>query len=108
MTTYPGQPLWDPEPILEHGSGYHPFITQAIRQLAERRAALEEDLCQRAKETGLGVLIIEGFPSHPLATVGMVHWSVPRETIHVHKWGPHIINVLGEHGVRLVRDQVGF
>ncbi|AZF98459.1 hypothetical protein SEA_BIGMACK_58 [Arthrobacter phage BigMack] len=108
MTVHPGQPLWDPEPIMEQGSGYHPFITQAVLQLAERRAALEEHLCQRAESTGYGVLIIEDFPGYPLASVGMVHRLVPARSIHIHKWGPHIMALLGEHGVRLVRDQVGF
>ncbi|QDH48246.1 hypothetical protein SEA_MAMAPEARL_58 [Arthrobacter phage MamaPearl] len=106
MTVNPAQPLWDPEPVL--GQTYHPFVTQLVQQLAERRAALEEELCQRAKETGYGVMIIEDFPGQPLASLGMVHWSVPRETIHIHKWGTHIMSILGEHGVRIVRDKIGF
>ncbi|QDH48962.1 hypothetical protein KDI96_gp57 [Arthrobacter phage Gisselle] len=106
MTVDPTQPLWDPEPIL--GSGYNPFVTETVKRLMLARASMEEQLAVRAKAVGLGVLIIEDFPGLPLASVGMIHWSVPRETIHIHKWGPHIMAVLGEHGVRLVRDQVGF
>ncbi|ALY10015.1 hypothetical protein FDH62_gp57 [Arthrobacter phage Pumancara] len=102
MTVDPTKPLWDPEPML--GFGYHPFMTQAARQLAERRAALEEELCTRALETGYGVMIIEGFPDQPLASVGMVHPQVPAGSIFVYKWGPHIQALLGEHGSQLVLD----
>ncbi|ALY09206.1 hypothetical protein SEA_CHRIDISON_53 [Arthrobacter phage Chridison] len=108
MSVDPTKPLWDPEPVMELGSGYHPFLNRAVADIAARRAALEDDLCKRAEELGYGVMIIEDFPGKPLASVGMVHPSVPPRSLHVHKWGPYIQSVLGPTRVKVILDQVGF
>ncbi|ALY09840.1 hypothetical protein FDH61_gp59 [Arthrobacter phage Preamble] len=65
---------------------FSPFIDAAVRRQAERRAAIEDQLCQRGIEMGHGVLIVEFDWDR---SVGCVHPEIPDRELHIFKWTYH-------------------